>query len=72
LDLDVLLYGEMIDHTPPRDIPRREITQHAFVLKPLSDIAGSLQHPETGETFAELWRKRGDQLLPLTPVVISL
>ncbi len=72
LDLDVLLYGEMIDHNPPRDIPRREITQHAFILKPLSDIAGSVQHPETGETFTDLWQKRGDQLPPLTPVVISL
>lgn len=72
LDLDVLLYGDMIDHTPPRDIPRREITQHAFVLKPLSDIAGCLRHPETGETFADLWRKRADQFPPLTPVVMSL
>jgi 2-amino-4-hydroxy-6-hydroxymethyldihydropteridine diphosphokinase len=72
LDLDILLYGEMVDHTPPRDIPRREITKNAFVLRPLSDIAGSLQHPETGETFADLWRQRGDQLPPLRPVVISL
>lgn len=72
LDLDILLYGDMIDHAPPRDIPRREITRHAFILKPLSDIAGSLQHPETGETFADLWRRRGDQLPPLTPVLISL
>ncbi len=72
LDLDVLLYGEMIDHTPPRDIPRREIRQYAFVLRPLSDIAGSSRHPETGETFADLWRTRRDQLPPLKPVAISL
>ncbi len=72
LDLDVLLYGDLIDHDPPRDIPRREITQHAFVLKPLCDIAGSSKHPETGETFADLWRERGDWLPPLTPVSISL
>ncbi len=72
LDLDVLLYGELIDHTPPRDIPRGEIRRHAFVLKPLSDIAGSLRHPETGETFSEMWRRRADQMPKLTPVALAL
>lgn len=55
LDLDVLLYGDLIDHYPPHDVPRHEINQYAFVLRPLSDIAGDARHPETGERFADMW-----------------
>jgi 2-amino-4-hydroxy-6-hydroxymethyldihydropteridine diphosphokinase len=55
LDLDPLLYGDLIDHFPPNNVPRHEIGQYAFVLRPLSDIAGQARHPETGERFANMW-----------------
>jgi 2-amino-4-hydroxy-6-hydroxymethyldihydropteridine diphosphokinase len=57
LDIDILLYGDLIRHQPPLDIPRREILQYAFVLAPLAELAPDLAHPETGERFAELWRR---------------
>ncbi len=56
LDLDVLLYGDLIDHTPPYNVPRGEIERYAFVLRPLSEIAGDVRHPETGMSFADMWR----------------
>lgn len=56
LDLDLLTYGVRVDHDPPRDVPRHEITEYAFVLRPLSDIAGEEVHPETGQTYAQMWR----------------
>ncbi len=71
LDLDVLLYGELIDHTPPHHVPRSEIIEHAFVLRPLSDIAGRTRHPESRTTFAELWRRAEHRLQPLRAVDIS-
>ena len=57
LDLDVLLYGDRIDHEPPHDLPRREISEYAFVLLPLSEIAGQDTHPETGRSYAQMWRE---------------
>lgn len=55
LDLDLLLYGDAIIPEAPIKVPRRDIRQYAFVLKPLADIAPELPHPQSGETMAALW-----------------
>lgn len=60
LDLDILLYGNLID--TEQNIPRDEITRYAFVLGPLADIAGDATHPELQQTYAELWAASGWQL----------
>jgi len=57
LDLDLLLYGDLVDTTGTHDIPRKEINEYAFVLLPLSEIAGDLTHPATGESFAAMWSR---------------
>lgn len=56
LDLDILLYGDLVRHDADFDIPRGEIVKYAFVLGPLAEIAPALAHPETGESFQELWQ----------------
>ncbi len=56
LDLDLLLYGDAIIPEPPVKVPRDDITEYAFVLKPLVDIAPALRHPVSGRTMAELWQ----------------
>lgn len=56
LDLDVLLYGDLIRHDERFDIPRRDITVYAHVLRPLAELAPDLGHPETGERLIDLWR----------------
>ena len=53
LDLDLLLYGDMVDEA--QRLPRREILEYAFVLKPLVDLAGGYRHPLTKRTYAEHW-----------------
>ena len=53
LDLDLLLYGERVD--PALRLPRREILEYAFVLKPLMELAGVHRHPGTGMTYKEHW-----------------
>ncbi len=55
LDLDLLLYGDVVQHERPR-LPRPEIRQYAFVLRPLADIAPAARHPETGLTYEEMWQ----------------
>jgi 2-amino-4-hydroxy-6-hydroxymethyldihydropteridine diphosphokinase len=57
IDLDILTYGDLVVDLPGLRIPRPEILENAFVLKPLQDLAPHTPHPETGETYAELWQR---------------
>jgi len=66
LDLDVLLYGDLVRHDRRVDIPRREILEHAFVLRPLAEIAPGLIHPETKQSLLTHWSKLQHQSAVLT------
>jgi len=55
IDLDILLFGDLVMDEPGIQIPRRDIVKQAFVLRPLQDIAGESRHPQTGQSYAELW-----------------
>lgn len=55
LDLDLLLYDQLILKDAGFDIPRDEITKNAFVLLPLSEIAPTLRHPELDISYQALW-----------------
>ncbi len=57
LDLDLLLYGDLIVTDGRLSIPREEITQYAFVLEPLAEIAPMLNHPVKNQTMLEMWNK---------------
>lgn len=55
LDIDIVLFDERTFDGPGHlRIPRPEL-QHAFVLKPLADIAPQVAVPGTGRTLAQLW-----------------
>ena len=56
LDIDVLLYGDLVGNFDGLVLPRAEILKNAFVLWPLSLMAPERVHPEVGKTLAELWR----------------
>jgi len=56
LDIDLLLFGDLVRHCEHFNIPREEIVRYAFVLLPLSEIAAGLIHPETGQTIGDTWR----------------
>jgi len=48
LDLDLLLWGEVVMHTPELTLPHPRLHQRAFVLKPLAQIAPGLVLPGLG------------------------
>ena len=56
IDIDILLYGSLVIDWQTRDlqIPHPRMLQRAFVLIPLSEIAGDVSHPTTGKQIGEL------------------
>ena len=54
LDIDLLLYGSEVIEA--RRVPRDDILEYAFVLRPLAELAPDLLHPVTGLTMAEHWK----------------
>jgi len=57
IDLDILTYGDLVMDRAGIRVPRAEILENAYVLKPLQDLAPNSRHPETGDTYAELWQR---------------
>ncbi|NOQ35321.1 MAG: 2-amino-4-hydroxy-6-hydroxymethyldihydropteridine diphosphokinase [Methylococcaceae bacterium] len=55
LDLDLILYGDLIIHDGRLQIPRDEIERYAFVLEPLAEISPDLQHPVSKQRYSEMW-----------------
>ena len=66
LDIDIVFYDELaLDGPGHLQIPRDEL-KHAFVLKPLADLAPDYVHPRIGRSLATLWAESG---LAIGPVV---
>jgi len=55
LDIDILLYDDLVLLSPMLEIPRAEILKFAHVLKPLADLDPDLVHPAELRTMAEIW-----------------
>ena len=70
LDIDIVLFDDLVAEgpgpatpagtTPILRVPRDEL-RHAFVLKPLADIAPGARHPVSGRSIAALWAAHPDR-----------
>lgn len=56
LDIDVLTYDDVVGVVAGVVLPRGEILENAFVLRPLAELAPTSCHPELGASYGELWR----------------
>lgn len=54
LDLDLLLFDDLILETPTLQLPHPRMTQRAFVLVPLAEIAPEWIEPVSGKAIAQL------------------
>ena len=64
LDIDIVFYDALVFEGPGNlQIPRPEL-RHAFVLKPLADIAPDFCDPISGLSLAALWARHPDQEHP--------
>ncbi len=54
IDLDLLLYDELVLSTPELTLPHPRMAWRRFVLEPAAEVAGSMIHPTIGWSVARL------------------
>lgn len=57
IDIDILLYDDLILQTPELTIPHPLMTERDFVMRPLVEIAGNVIHPVRQESLSSLWHE---------------
>ena len=60
LDIDLLYLDDLILDSPRLTIPHPRVTERAFALVPLREIAPDLQDPRLGQSIADLADRLGD------------
>ncbi len=71
LDLDLLIYGDLVSDDPALEVPHPRQHQRRFVLVPVCDVAPDLVHPVLGRTMRELLADLPVEPGDLTPIDIG-
>ena len=71
MDLDILLFGQLISDVPGLVLPRPDLIRRAYMLRPMADIAPEVRHPVLGKTMRELWEGFDRDAHPLVPVALA-
>ena len=65
MDLDVLLYGDLVCEEEGLKLPRPDLLKRAYMLGPLAELAPRLRHPTAALTIGELWERFDRDAHPL-------
>ena len=68
LDLDLLIYGDLVSDDPALEVPHPRQHQRRFVLVPVCDVAADLVHPVLGRTMRDLLADLPVEPGDLTPI----
>lgn len=71
IDLDILLYDDLILQTETLTIPHSGLTKRPFVLIPLHDIAPELVHPVSGKPIKKMVTAVFENGLQKLPIVLQ-
>ena len=71
LDIDILLYDDRVGNFEGMRLPRPEITENAYVLWPMAEIAGDLILPGGNSRMADLWAAFEKSAQKLSPIPFS-
>ena len=65
-------YGDMVIDEAPLHLPRSDVLEYSFVLRPLAEIAPELVHPVTGRTMLDHWQECDTAGHPMTLIDVNL
>ena len=71
LDIDLLLYNDLVIDDKPVHVPRADILEFSFVLRPLAELAPDQVHPLTGRTMLEHWQEFDASSHPLEEISVD-
>ena len=60
IDVDLLLYDDLILDTPTLKLPHPLMQERRFVMEPLAEIAPDVMHPILGKTLGDIYRDLTD------------
>ena len=72
LDIDLLLYDDLVIDDPPVRVPRPDVLQFSFVLGPLAEIAADYRHPLTKQRLRTHWEHFDLSSHPILPEDVEL
>jgi 2-amino-4-hydroxy-6-hydroxymethyldihydropteridine diphosphokinase len=72
MDLDILLFGQVVQDEPGLVLPRPDLLRWAFMLGPLAELAPNALHPIARRTAAALWAEFDQAAHPLQREALDL
>ena len=57
MDLDVLLFGDVVEKTAEYTLPRPDLLKRPYMLGPMAEIAPDVMHPTANKTIGHLWKE---------------
>jgi 2-amino-4-hydroxy-6-hydroxymethyldihydropteridine diphosphokinase len=71
MDLDVLLYDNVVCSEPSLTLPRPDLIKRPYMLGPLAEIAPEVIHPTAGLSVGELWQRFDRDAHPMERVDLT-